>query len=321
MTSSLPSTEQCVAERSLCERVAPRLQVEKWFAESGRTYRRGRVELWYKRRVEPQILKFGLKAAGLYARGVRNAETPVLRRLRLGFPNLPVGFEGFQVLHLSDFHIDGNEGLAERIGALLAGVRVDLCVWTGDYRFDIQGPCDEVYDPMRKVVASISSKQGVLGILGNHDAAEIAHGLEEMGVRMLVNESVEIFSRGDSLWVAGIDDPFDYRCDDLRRASADIPSHAFKILLAHTPDRYREAGEAGFDLYLCGHTHAGQIRLPIIGSVKHNSKTPRLYSYGLWREKQMRGFTTAGIGCSALPVRYNCPPEAVLIELGRESTT
>lgn len=328
MTPSLIATNEAGEERSfpekgggrsLAERLQPRLQVEKWFAESGRTYRRGRFGLWYKRRIEPRILKLALQAAGLYASGVRNAQRPVLRRLRLGFANLPPGFEGFQILHLSDFHIDGNAGLAARIGELLDGVRADLCVFTGDYRFDIQGPCDGLYGPMRRVMASVSSKHGVIGILGNHDAAEIAYGLEEMGARMLVNEAVEISRRGDSLWVAGIDDPFDYRCDDFDRASAAIPPNAFKILLAHTPDRYRQAAEAGVDLYLCGHTHAGQIRLPLIGSIKHNSKTPRLYSYGLWTEKQMQGYTTAGIGCSCLPVRYNCPPEAVLIELRRES--
>ncbi|MBV9759250.1 MAG: metallophosphoesterase family protein [Acidobacteriaceae bacterium] len=313
--------DSCVEERSLSERLAPRLKVERWFVESGRTYRRGPLDLWYKRRIEPRILKLGLQAAGLYRRGVRNAQIPVLRHLRLSFANLPAVFDGFRVLHLSDFHIDGNQGLAERIGALLHGVEADLCVFTGDYRFDIQGPCDGVYDPMRRTIGGIHSKHGILGILGNHDAAEIAFALEEMGARMLANEAVEISRRGDSIWVAGIDDPFDYRCDDLPRALAGIPPDAFTVLLAHTPDRYREAAASGVDLYLCGHTHAGQIRLPILGSIKHNSKTPRLYSYGLWTHRQMQGYTTAGIGCSALPVRYNCPPEAVLIELHRDSTT
>lgn len=308
---------ECIEERSLSERLEPRLEVEKFFAATGRTYRRGRFALWYKRQIEPRILKFGLQAAGLYARGVRNARTPVLRKLRLHFPDLPAVFDGFQILHLSDFHIDGNEALAERLGTLLDGVQTDLCVFTGDYRFDVQGPCGAVYGPMRTVISSISSKHGILGALGNHDAAEIAFALEEMGVRMLVNEAVEIGKRGDSLWLAGIDDPFDYRCDDLQQALANVPSGTFKILLAHAPDRYQQAAEAGVDLYLCGHTHAGQIRLPLIGSLKHNSKTPRVYSYGHWTREQMQGYTTAGIGCSALPVRYNCPPEAVLIELRR----
>jgi len=308
---------ECIEERSLTERLEPRIRVEKLFAESGRTYRRSKLDLWYKRRIEPRILKFGLQAVGLYERGVENALTPVLRRVRLRFRNLPAAFEGFEILHLSDFHIDENEPLAERIASLVSGLKPDLCVFTGDYRFDVKGPCDAVYPPMRTVVASIRSEHGILGVLGNHDAAEMAFALEEIGVRMLVNEAVEIRRRKESVWLAGIDDPFDYRCDDLPVALANVPDDAFKILLAHTPDRFEHAARLGVDLYLCGHTHAGQIRLPLIGSIKHNSKTPREYSFGHWVARQMQGYTTAGIGCSALPIRYNCPPEAVLIELSR----
>jgi len=304
-------------ERSLSECLEPRLEVERWFAQSGRTYRRGRVGLWYKRQVEPRILQFGLQAAGLYTRGVRNALEPVVRTMRLRFPNLPSALDGFQILHLSDFHIDGNEVLAERLASVLNRLRPDVCVFTGDYRFDIRGTCAGVYAPMRRVISCISARHGITGVLGNHDAAEIAFRLEELGVRMLVNEAVEIRHRNESVWLAGIDDPFDYRCDDLGAALANVPSKAFKILLAHTPDRFKQAADAGVDLYLCGHTHAGQIRLPLVGSIKHKSKSPREYSFGHWTHQGMQGYTTAGVGCSAVRVRYNCPPEAVLIELSR----
>jgi predicted MPP superfamily phosphohydrolase len=306
---------RCLEERSLAERLEPRIQVEKRFAETGRTYRRGRLNIWYKRRVEPRILKFGLQATGVYQRGVRNALAPIIRTLQLRFPDLPPAFDGFRILHLSDFHIDGNEALAQRLISRLSGLRPDVCVLTGDYRFDIRGPCAGVYAPMRSIVSSISSQHGILGVLGNHDAAEIAFALEGMGVRMLVNEAVEIRQRSESLWLAGIDDPFDYRCDDLGAALAEVPSKAFKILLAHTPDRYEQAAGAGVHLYLCGHTHAGQIRFPLLGSIKHNSKSPREYSFGHWTHGQMQGYTTAGVGCSALRVRYHCPPELVMIEL------
>lgn len=304
--------------RILAQRLAPRLEVEALFERWHRTYRKSRARLWFDRVLTPAILKLGLQATGLYARGVNNALKPAVRTLRLCFPNLPAAFEGFQILHLSDFHIDGNEALANRIVPMLARLEPDLCVFTGDYRFDITGPCDALYSPMRHIISSISAKHGIFGILGNHDASEIAYGLEEFGVRMLVNEAIELRERDDALWLAGIDDSFDYRCDDLPATVAAIPSHAFKILLAHSPERYQEAAESGFDLYLCGHTHAGQIRFPWIGSLRHNSKVPRIYSYGHWRSKQMHGYTTAGIGCSSLPIRYNCPPEIVLIELTAE---
>lgn len=311
------SAERPGPGRDLAQRLERRLEIEAHFKQSGRTYRKGRARLWFDRVFTPPVLKFGLQAAGLYGRGVGNALKPVIRSVRLCFPDLPLGFDGFQILQLSDFHIDGNEALTNALIPVIARLEPDLCVFTGDYRFDIMGPCDAIYEPMRRIISSICAKHGIFGILGNHDAGEIACELEALGVRMLVNEAIEVCERAHSIWLAGIDDSFDYRCDDLPAALAGIEPDGFKILLSHSPERYREAALAGIDLYLCGHTHAGQIRFPLIGSLKHNSKVPRAYSYGHWREKQMHGYTTAGIGCSSLPVRYHCPPEVVLIELAR----
>jgi uncharacterized protein len=304
-----------IEERSLADRVKSRVEVENSFACTGRTYRKSRFELWRDSHVIPRLLKIGLNATGLYARGVKNALAPVVRTLCLDFDNLPAAFNGFQILHLSDFHIDGNSALADRLVSAIRGLKPDLCVFTGDYRFESRGPSDGVYPLMRSIICSITSKHGVFGILGNHDAAEIAFALEDMGVRMLVNEAVAIGKGSTPLWLAGVDDPFDYRCDDLPGALSPVPPQGFKILLAHTPDLYEEAANRAVDLYLCGHTHAGQIRFPLIGALHHNSKTPRTYAYGHWKRKQMHGYTTAGVGCSALPVRFNCSPEVALIEL------
>ncbi|MGI9070595.1 MAG: metallophosphoesterase [Bryobacteraceae bacterium] len=306
-----------IEERSLADRVTRRIEVENSFARTGRTYRKNRFELWRDSHVIPRLLKIGLQATGLYARGVKNALAPVVRTLYFDFDNLPAAFHGFQILHLSDFHIDRHNALADRVVSVIRGLKPDLCVFTGDYRFESRGPSDGVYPPMRSIVSSISSKHGVFGILGNHDAAEIAFALEEMGVRMLVNEAVAIGKGSASLWLAGVDDPFDYRCDDLPGALSAVPLQGFKILLAHTPDLYEEAATRAVDLYLCGHTHAGQIRFPLIGPLHRNSKTPRACAYGCWRRKQMHGYTTAGVGCSGLAVRFNCSPEVALIELRR----
>jgi uncharacterized protein len=304
-----------IQERSLADRMERRNEVERSFARSRRTYRKSRLELWCGRHIVPRLLKLGLQATGLYARGVENALRPVVRSLCFDFDNLPAAFDGFRILHLSDFHIDGNGALADRLVSAIRGLRPDLCVLTGDYRFETQGSSHGVYPPMRLILSSISAKHGVFGILGNHDAAEIAFALEEMGVRMLVNEAVPIRHGGSSLWLAGVDDPFDYRCHDLDRALSAVPREAFQILLVHTPDLYDDAAERLVDLYLCGHTHAGQIRVPVMGALHRNTKAPRAYAYGHWKRKQMHGYTTSGVGCSGLAVRFNCSPEAALIQL------
>jgi predicted MPP superfamily phosphohydrolase len=136
-----------------------------------------------------------------------------------------------------------------------------------------------------------------------------------MGVRMLVNEAAEIRLGRDSIWLPGIDDSFDYKVDDLPAALAQVPAEAFKILLAHTPDLYQDAEDRGVHLYLCGHTHGGQVRLPYFGALRSNARCSRRYTYGYWNYRQMHGYTSGGLGCSSLPLRLNCPPEVVLLTL------
>ncbi len=265
------------------------------------------------------MLQAALRITGLYARGVRNALRHKVTTVVLDFDDLPQDFDGFRILHLSDLHIDCLEGMDRAVAAMLRDIPADLCVMTGDYRFAIEGGCEQVRAGMETVLNAVTAKHGVVGLLGNHDPCEIAYALEHSGVQMLINEAAEITNGSASIWFAGVDDSYDYRCDDLDLALSGIPPDAFKILLAHTPDLYHDASNNGVRLYLCGHTHAGQVRLPLIGSVVQNSDAPRAYTYGLWRHREMHGYTSAGVGCSMLPIRFNCPPEIVLIELRRSA--
>jgi len=301
--------------RPFAESLARRLELEEEAERTGHTFRRHPDRMRAERLFVKPLLNLALGFTGFYERGVKNALWPVVRSLELIFPNLPPAFDGYRVLHLSDLHIDCLESLPGAVASVLKGVQADLCLMTGDYRFAIEGPCERVCAGMQQVVSSISASDGTFAILGNHDPAEMAYALDDMGVGMLINDSVELRMGKDSLWIAGVDDSYDYRCDDLPRALQQVPPDAFKLLLAHTPDLYADASAAGIGLYLSGHTHAGQVRLPWIGSVIQNSRAPRAYTHGYWRHRQMQGYTSAGVGCSMLPIRFNCPPEIVLIEL------
>ena len=263
-------------------------------------------------------LRAVLWALRLRERGERNALAHVIREIVFVFPNLPRAFDGFRALHLSDIHADCLSGFADALSSRLKGLSADLCVLTGDYRFATYGPSENACRFMETILSNVESRLGVVGILGNHDFAEMGSRLEEMGVRMLVNRSLEIEDRGESIWIAGVDDPHYYGCDDLPAALAGVPESAFKILLAHSPEICREAAASGVDLYLCGHTHGGQIRLPVIGAFMLNANCPRgLARGGEWRYEGMPGYTSAGAGSSCAPVRFNCPPEIAVIELRR----
>jgi uncharacterized protein len=301
--------------QSLAEALLRRRTIEAESERTGKTFRRHPERIAAERLFLKPALEFGLGITGLYQRGIQNALRPAVRNIKLDFPNLPPAFDGYRLLHLADLHIDAIPGLASTVSALIEDLPVDLCLMTGDYRFGIEGPCEEACAGMNQIVSSVSASDGIYATLGNHDPCEIAYALEQMGVHMLINDAIEVRKQGQALWIAGIDDSYDYRCDDLAAALAPVSKNAFEILLAHAPDRYSEAACAGVDLYLCGHTHAGQIRLPLIGSVISNSSAPREFTSGYWRYRDMQGYTSAGVGCSMLPVRFNCPPEIICIEL------
>lgn len=271
--------------------------------------------LLLRERIVAPVLRTALRALGLYSRGRRNALAPIVRQLQFQFAGLPDNFDGFRILHLTDLHIDGVEGLAEIVAERLTGLDADLCVMTGDYRFKARGPCQRIYPRLRTILSSIQARHGVVAILGNHDESEIAVELEKLGVRMLINDGVRITRGSACLGVIGVDDPHHYACDDLDGALARVPPDAFKVLLAHSPELWHKASAAGIHLYLCGHTHAGQMRLPGVGALLMNANCPKSYTQGRWQSGAMLGYTSAGIGCSLLPVRYNCPPEIPLIEL------
>jgi len=300
--------------RNLEKRLACRRAIETAI-RTGRRKNAHRDAFVLRDHIAEPILRAALQITGLYSRGIRNALEPVVRYLPLEFENLPESFQGFRILHLADLHIDGVDGLAQIVAERVAALPADLCVMTGDYRFAMEGPCNEVYSGMATVLSGVRAQHGVLAILGNHDESNIAVELETLGVRMLINEAVEITQGGDRLWMIGVDDPHHYGCDDLEGALESVPADAFKVILAHSPEMFAEAAAAEIDLYLCGHTHAGQICLPGIGGPLMNADCPRAYTHGQWQHGGMLGYTSAGVGCSLLPVRYNCPPEIGLIEM------
>jgi predicted MPP superfamily phosphohydrolase len=154
--------------------------------------------------------------------------------------------------------------------------------------------------------------------LGNHDSILMVPELESMGIRVLLNESVAIRRAQAAIHLAGIDDAHYYRADDIPQARCAIPSGAVSILLSHTPEIFRQAAQAGFDVLLCGHTHGGQVCLPGGIPLTIDSDCPRRLAAGPWRHGAMQGYTSRGTGTSIVEVRLNCPPEITLHRLVRQ---
>jgi len=262
------------------------------------------------------FMKGVFKSTGLYNQGKRNAIQIRLKSINLSFHNLPESFNKYRILFISDLHIDGLEGLTERLIEIVSEIKADICLLGGDYRMEMYGPFDNVYARIYELVKHIDASDGVFGVLGNHDCLETAPELEDAGICMLVNDSITLKRGEDELNLIGVDDPHYYKCHDLNKAFKEVSNKAFTVLLAHSPEIIKDTNGRKIDLCLCGHTHGGQIRLPYIGAVFTHCKLPRRFVSGLWKHESITGYTSSGAGVSGIPVRFNCPPEVVLVTLG-----
>ena len=261
----------------------------------------------------PTLIRTVLKVSGAYRPGQRNAANVEIRHNIVESRLAPASFDGFKLLHLSDLHADISELAMARVCELLRDLTYDVCVLTGDYRGETYGPFEKSIQGVRQVRAQL--RGDVYGVLGNHDTIQMTPALEAMGIKMLLNEAVVIERGGATIHLAGIDDAHFFRVDNIEKAAANIPHDEFSVLLSHTPEVFRQAAHADFDLMLSGHTHGGQICLPGGIAITLDATLPRSFGAGRWRYGDMIGYTSVGAGTSLVPVRFNCPPEITLHEL------
>ena len=259
------------------------------------------------------VIRACLRSVGLYGRGQRNAARIEVRQNFIRSAQIPKAFDGYTILHLSDLHVDMSQDAMERLTAIVQTIDYDLCALTGDYRGQTFGPYEAALAGMSRICAEI--KMPIYGVLGNHDTVCMLPGLEEMGIRMLLNECETIERGHQRIHLAGIDDAHFYRADNIEKAASRIPGNEFSILLSHTPEIYRQAAHADFNLMLSGHTHGGQICLPGGVPITLDSVLPRYMSSGAWTYRDMIGYTSVGAGSSIVPARFNCPPEITLHHL------
>jgi len=268
------------------------------------------IENWYS---VHSLIRNCLRLVLLHGRGRRNARRIELRHNPVSIAGLPQAFENYTILQISDLHLDMAPDFPRQLIEAIRKVDYDLCVLTGDFRANTFGPYAAALDGMQQVRTHLEGE--VYGILGNHDSICMVPGLESMGIRMLLNEQVALVRDEATVYLAGIDDPHYYRADNLEKAADAIPFGAVSILLAHSPEIYRHAAHADFNLMLCGHTHAGQICLPGGFPVMCNVACPRGYCAGAWEYHGLQGYTAAGSGACVVDVRLNCPPEITLHQL------
>ncbi len=234
-------------------------------------------------------------------------------RLTVSHPDIPVAFDGYRILHLTDLHLDNIDDTATVLAKCITDIDHDLCVITGDIRDNIHAPLDPLIERLNCVVSAVQPPDGVFGVLGNHDSAAMVSPMESIGIRVLVNETITM-SRGDEdLHITGLDDVHRFETEHAH-ATLDAAPEGYCIALVHSPEVADRAAEK-HRLYLTGHTHGGQICLPTQRPFATGLKRHHELARGVWRHGDMVGYTSRGIGTCVIPFRAYCPGEVVCVTL------
>lgn len=225
------------------------------------------------------------------------------------------------VLHVSDIHFEGWTPRERRLVELVREAAPDLILCTGDY-LNLSSVADPVaHEGVRDLLASLAAVAPTYAISGSPpvDLPHVVPGIfRGLPITWLLDEAVEVRVRGYHLRLVGLRCTRNRERDGprLRRLLPEGVGEVFTVLLYHSPDLMLEAVEAGVDLYLAGHTHGGQIRLPLFGALFTSSDFWKRYEAGLYREGRTTLYVSRGLGMEGLGApraRFLAPPEVVVV--------
>lgn len=240
-----------------------------------------------------------------------------ITRVNLSLPRLGAAFHDYKLVQISDLHIGTwlNRSRLEGVVEMINREEPDLVAITGDF---VTYDPDEFEEDLVGALQKLEPRDSSVAILGNHD-----HWTDPVLIRRILHQSnvidlsnrVLTLRRGeDSLHIAGVDDTME-KLDDLDFVLEQIPEEGAAILLAHEPDFARKSASSGrFDLQLSGHSHGGQIVLPLVGPPVL-PPLGRKYPKGFYKIKDMHLYTNRGIGTTSIRLRINCPPEIAVLAL------
>ncbi len=250
-----------------------------------------------------------------------HAQPHVVRRYELTLPGWPRFTRPLRIAFLSDFHVGSHTGDVTRLATIAKGAaayKPDLVLFGGDY-MNMQ-PFGHGRVPPRVIAGALSRITGRCGrfaILGNHDymygKLDVTRALRDTGIVVLDHGQQSFTYEKHSIDVAGVPDAH-VQWLEAKGFLPGLPRDRPTIVLTHDPARFAEVPDGPF-LTLAGHTHGGQIKLPVVGVLVNASRAPLRWTHGLVVEGGRHMIVTAGLGTSSLPLRIGVPPEFVIVDV------
>jgi predicted MPP superfamily phosphohydrolase len=271
-------------------------------------------------------------AGGAFYSAVVEPRLVHVRRMRIPVQRLPKALDGLTIAHLTDLHrsrVISAEFLAKCI-VMANGLSPDIMVFTGDYlthhdHFGRLGdlflgerlPPAEFARQCAECMSRARAKHGVFASLGNHDhwfdANVVTKTIESAGIPVLRNENRTVQINGEPLAIVGLGDLWTEGVN-ITRAFRNVDS-TFSIVLMHNPDSFEHWPREGSHLILAGHTHGGQVNIPLLGPPLVPSRYGQRYAHGLFVRGETHMYVNSGLGMIPPAVRFNCPPEIALLQL------
>jgi hypothetical protein len=288
------------------------------------------------RRIQPWFLsKKGLLCGiallgfcNLAALGIE-VDTLVVEPFRLGVTQIALSSHRsaaeppLRIIHITDLHVERITRRETKMLALVNELQPDLILLTGDYvNLDYRDD-RRTWQDTRAILAQLAAPFGVYAVSGTPgvDTPEnLQYIFSGLKIRLLQDEVQRLEFKGMDFYLVGISNLGFARDEQaLKKMISQVPEAAYSILLYHTPDLIKPASQAGIDLYLAGHTHGGQVRLPFYGALVTFSRHGKKYEGGLYQEASTTLFVSRGLGMEGMGfprMRFLCPPEIALIEAG-----
>ncbi len=259
----------------------------------------------YAGRIEPKLLK--------------------INKYQISHLDIPADFENIKIIQFSDTHL-GFQYTLEQLQELVEEInhhKPDILFFTGDLLDEPNkyGEFERVITILKKLKAPL----GKYAVYGNHD-----HGgygtdifkriMEESDFTLLLNDSIKIEKNAqNSIYLLGIDDAM-LGQPDISAALANVPDDAYKILLSHAPDLADNAAMFNIQLQLSGHSHGGQIQIPLLGALVKPPYGEKYYEgfYTVGEEKPLTLYVNRGLGTTRLPFRFLSVPELTIFTLSRK---
>jgi uncharacterized protein len=274
------------------------------------------------RKLRNALLVFAILALalGLWAFWIEPARLTT-HRLNLHIPHWLPEHQGLKVAVLTDLHVgsphNGIEKL-KKVVALTNDEHPDLVVILGDLVIqDVVGGHFIEPEPIAEVLRDLRAPLGVIAVLGNHDwwydGARVEKALKTTGIEVLENRAHAVQLKGKVFWIVGIADLWT-RKPDIEASLRQVEGSDPVVLITHNPDIFPDVPPR-VSLTIAGHTHGGQVNLPVVGRLVVPSQYGQRFAMGHIVENGQHLVVGGGVGTSILPVRFRVPPEVVVITL------